>query len=170
MAYCTNCGSNIKEDSKFCYRCGNPVDGSPAVPPPVSAVITRTEIQKRKKIITISVIAFAAVLVLVIAGVVISSLTDGGGSGSKNRTNYNDDFLSVNGNNSYDSYSSRRNKTCSYCGGNGKITCNTCGGKGTWDYTYNIPNYGGNSNAGRHSESKSCQYCHGTGYKDCPHC
>ncbi len=66
---------------------------------------------------------------------------------------------------------SNSSKSCTYCGGRGKVTCTTCGGKGYYEIRTNTPAYGGLGTGGTHYEKKSCTsiYCK-NGVRECKYC
>ncbi len=65
---------------------------------------------------------------------------------------------------------SEEDKSCSFCGGDGKNRCTSCNGKGYYDITTSTPNYGGFGTGGTSTTRKRCSACGGDGKKDCNYC
>ncbi|MBQ8228363.1 MAG: hypothetical protein IJZ88_05055 [Clostridia bacterium] len=88
-----------------------------------------------------------------------NSSSGGSGSGSSS-SGFDSDFYT------------KKDKTCSYCGGSGYVTCTTCGGKGYYVARGSTPNYAGSiGGGGAYEEYKPCTgiRCEG-GKKKCLHC
>lgn len=101
--FCTKCGNQIPDDSAFCINCGQKIGDANNAQMPATTPITASgnnlgDFLKTKK--TIVVIAVAAVLVVLFAGVLISCMSNAvindvveknysGASNSDSGSNYN---------------------------------------------------------------------------------
>ena len=145
--FCYNCGTELPEGAKFCFKCGKTVADNKGIVHKKA----REAVRERKKNKKILIAALAVIVVLF----VVQSLTGGiGSSGSSSSSS------SSSGGSSYSifdhDYEPQKVLDCFTCGGDGD--CPKCNGYGTQS------NYAG---AGDYVDSV-CSRCYGG--RKCPTC
>lgn len=142
--FCYNCGNELPEGAKFCFKCGTAVGDNDGIVHKKARAATR----ERKKNLRIVVAASLVILVLF----VVQSLIGGIGSSGSSSSSSGSSFSSI-----FDHhYEPSKVLDCLTCGGDGD--CPKCNGYGTQS------NYAG---AGDYVDSV-CSRCHGS--RTCPTC